>query len=273
MVTASVVAFAAAVLCLPMGTHPRSRLVLGPAQDERRLRRPRELVIRAGRQRCVMAGAAASLVALLGVVPVLPALALSVVAGLVIQVAWTGRERRRLRVAEEASVDCVAALAAELRAGRPPPTALATVAEYTAGSLRGPLAEAARTAALGGDTASVLRSADGGQGDLARVAAAWQLSAASGCSLAAVLDAVDTDLRARRQLRRLLAGLLSGPRATAGLLALLPGLGLAMGAGLGADPVHVLTATGPGQLALLAGVGLDVAGVLWTVRLVRGAGG
>lgn len=263
---------AAAVLCLPTGSQAGTRLVLGPAQDERRiLRCLRELVIRAGRRRCVAAGTAGSLVALLGAIPVLAAVALSTVAGLGIHLAWTARARRRRRVAEEASVDCVAALAAELRAGRPPPIALATVAEHTAGVLREPLAEAARIAALGGDTASVLRAADVGAGELRRLAAAWQLSVSSGCSLAGVLDAVDADLRARRQVRRLLAGLLSGPRSTAGLLALLPGLGLAMGAALGADPLHVLIRTGPGQLALVAGVGLDVAGVLWTARLVRSA--
>lgn len=259
---------AAATWCLPVLSPARERL-LGPAASARGLSRLADVVVRAGRRRCVAAGMAASLLALLGVLPLPAAAAMSVVAGLAIQLVWTARERRGRWVAEDASVDCVAALAAELRAGRPPPTALATVAEHAAGILRQPLAEAARTAALGGDTASVLRQA----GDLQQLAGAWQLSVSSGCSLAAVLDAVDADLRARRQLRRLLSGLLSGPRATSGLLAVLPVLGLAMGAGLGADPLHVLTATGPGQLALLAGVGLDVAGVVWTARLVRGAGG
>lgn len=263
---------AAAAWCLPTRTRAHERL-LGPVSPERGPSRLVGVVVRAGRRRCVLAGTAASMVALLGVLPVVAALALCLVAGLVIHLTWTARERRQRHVAEEASLDCVAALASELRAGRPPPTALATVAEHAAGSLRRPLVEAARTAALGGDTAAVLREADGGNSDLRRLAAAWQLSVSSGCSLAGVLDAVDADLRARRQLRRLLSGLLSGPRATAGLLAVLPGLGLAMGAGLGADPLHVLTATGPGQLALLAGVGLDVAGVLWTARLVRSARG
>lgn len=264
---------AAAALSLPMGTHARGRL-LGPVScEQQRLSRLADVAQRAGRRRCVVAGTAASLIALLGVLPVLAALAGSSVTGLAIQLAWTARSRRRRLIGEDASLDSVAALAAELRAGRPPPTALATVAEHAAGFLRLPLAEAARIAALGGDTPSALREADDGTGDLRRLAAAWQLSTSSGCSLAAILDAVDADLRARRQQRRLLSSLLSGPRATAGLLALLPALGLAMGAALGADPIHVLTSTGPGQLALVAGVGLDVAGVLWTARLVRSAQG
>ena len=71
------------------------------------------------------------------------------------------------------------------------------------------------------------------------------------------------------QLDRLLASQLSGPRATAGLLAVLPVLGLGMGAAMGARPWHVLTATGPGRLALLLGVGFDLLGVMWTERLTR----
>lgn len=221
----------------------------------------------------MLAGTTACLVALLGFMPVLPALALAVVGGLAIHLVWDARIRRQRALAEQASVDCVAALAAELRAGRPPPVALAIVAEHAAGVLQRPLAEAARAAALGGDPASTLRAAEDSAGNLHRLAAAWELSLSSGCSLAVVLDAVDADLRVRRQQRRLLSGLLSGPRATAGLLALLPGVGLAMGGALGADPLHVLTATGPGQLALVAGIGLDVVGVLWTARLVRSAEG
>jgi len=272
-VIATVVALcAAAVWCLPTGTAAHGRLLGRVQAGQPWLAGPLDVIQRAGRGRCVLAGTSASLISLLGVLPALAALALSSVVGLAIHLAWTAQVRRRGRAAEEASLDCVAALAAELRAGRAPPTALATVAEHAAGFLQPPLAEAARTAALGGDTAAVLREADSGTGELRRLAAAWQLSVSSGCSLAGVLDAVDADLRARRQLRRLLSGLLSGPRATAGLLAVLPVLGLAMGAGLGADPLHVLITTGPGQLALVAGVGLDVAGVLWTARLVRSAG-
>ena len=262
---------AAGLLCLPTARHRRGRAPGHPGGQP--LPRVAHVVLRAGRGRSVLAGTAATLVALLGVLPVIPALAMSVVVGLVVHLAWTARDHRRVQLAEEASVDCVTALVAELRAGRSPPAALTTVAEHAAGVLRVPLAEAARAASLGGDVAAVLREGDSDSGELRRLAAAWQLSMSSGCSLAGVLDAVDADLRSRRQLRRLLRSLLSGPRATAGLLALLPALGLAMGASLGADPLHVLTATGPGQLALVAGVGLDVAGVLWTARLVRSAGG
>jgi tight adherence protein B len=55
------------------------------------------------------------------------------------------------------------------------------------------------------------------------------------------------------------------------VLAGLPLLGLAMGSGVGADPWQVLTTTGTGQVLLVAGVALELAGLAWTRRLVRRA--
>jgi tight adherence protein B len=106
---------------------------------------------------------------------------------------------------------------------------------------------------------------------LARVAAAVRLSARTGCSLADVLTAVEDDLRARSRAALELRSATAGPRAGALLLAGLPVLGLAMGSGVGADPWRVLTTTGTGQLLLVAGACLEVAGVTWSGRLVRRA--
>ena len=106
---------------------------------------------------------------------------------------------------------------------------------------------------------------------IARVAAAVRLSARTGCSLADVLAAVEDDLRARSRSAVELRSATAGPRAGAMLLAGLPLLGLAMGSGVGADPWRVLTTTGTGQLLLVAGVCLEVAGVAWSGRLVRRA--
>lgn len=230
----------------------------------------------ARRPRWVAAAGAATAVGLLGALPLVPAVSLGVVAALLVHVGWGAAEHRVAGHTEDTVVALVGALADELRAGRSPPHALAGVAAHHAGPIAGVLGEAARTEQLGGDTEAVFRavprSVAGGE-VIARLAAAWQLSRLSGCSLAEVLDTVAADLRAGRRRQRLLAGLLAGPRASAGLLAALPVLGLLMGAALGADPLRVLTSTGPGQLALAAGVGLDLAGILWTGRLVRGAGG
>lgn len=242
------------------------------------------LVGRAGRVRCVLAAAAVVSGVLLGVVGVLPALSGGVVAALLVQLAWAARAGRMRAAQSVASLEWVAAVAAELRAGRAPEQALAASTEHAAPVLKAALLSATRTAAYGGDVPRALREvalalggpaqATDGQGPCAdallRVAAGWSLSQSSGCSLAAVLDAVETDLRSRQRHRREIDGLLAGPRATAALLAVLPVLGLVLGSSLGARPWHVLTSTGPGQLALVAGVTLDAVGVLWTARLVRG---
>ncbi len=271
---------AVGVLCLPSPRRSSRLMRLRPRAPDV-VDRPAGQVLRAltravrsaGRVRCVAAAGVAVVVTLLGVLPVLPSLCLAAVVALLTHVTWRAWERRASGRAEDTVAMVVVALADELRAGRSPPQALAVVAE-TGGPLARSLAVAARATSLGGDTESALRdvaAAAPAGAELYRLAAAWQLSRTSGCSLADVLDAVAGDAQARRHQRRLLAGLLSGPRATAGLLAVLPVLGLLMGSALGADPIRVLTSTGPGQLALAAGVGLDIAGVLWTGRLVRGA--
>lgn len=104
-----------------------------------------------------------------------------------------------------------------------------------------------------------------------RIAAAVQLSARSGCSLAAVAGAVEDDLRARHRLRLELRAETAASRASAALLAGLPLLGLAMGHGIGVDAWGVLTGTGVGQVLLVAGVGLEAAGLAWSRRLVARA--
>jgi tight adherence protein B len=52
------------------------------------------------------------------------------------------------------------------------------------------------------------------------------------------------------------------------VLAGLPALGLAMGSGVGAEPWRVLTTTGTGQVLLVVGVTLELAGLAWSRRLV-----
>jgi tight adherence protein B len=157
--------------------------------------------------------------------------------------------------------EAVGVLVAELAAGRPVPDAAATAA----------------AACPDQRTARELRAAVLPDGDdrldpvLARVRAAARLSGRTGCSLTAVLAAVEDDLRARHRRLLELRSATAGPRAAAALLAGLPLLGLAMGSGVGAHPWGVLTTTAAGQALLVAGVVLEVAGVAWTGRLVRRA--
>ena len=79
------------------------------------------------------------------------------------------------------------------------------------------------------------------------------------------------DAQARRRADSEIASELAGPRASALLLAGLPVLGLAMGAAMGADPVSTLLGTGAGLTLLSLGLALEIAGVLWSRRIVRSA--
>jgi tight adherence protein B len=156
----------------------------------------------------------------------------------------------------------LAALAADLRSGRSLEAATDAAAACCGDGRTGQqLLRAVRAADTGGDVDE----------PLARISAAVHLSARTGCSLAEVIGAVEDDLRARHRQALELRAATAGPRAGALLLAGLPVLGLAMGSGVGADPWRVLTTTGTGQVLLVAGVALEVAGVAWSGRLVRRA--
>jgi tight adherence protein B len=208
-------------------------------------------------------------------------LSTAVVAGLAGVVAGLGVrivQRRRRTQAGQRQVDALAealgVLAAELRAGRSVQdaagTAVAGCPDPQVAAALGPVLR------LGIDPGQVRSpSPDEATGDtnlvLTRVGAAVRLSARTGCSLAAVVTAVEDDLRARARADTELRAAVAGPRASATVLAGLPVLGLLMGSGVGADPWRVLTTTGTGTVLLLAGVGLEVAGLVWSERLVRQA--
>jgi tight adherence protein B len=51
-------------------------------------------------------------------------------------------------------------------------------------------------------------------------------------------------------------------------MAVLPVLGLSLGAGMGADPVQVLTGTVVGAFCLAGGLALACVGVAWVDRIV-----
>jgi tight adherence protein B len=105
------------------------------------------------------------------------------------------------------------------------------------------------------------------------LAACLDIAEASGCPLADVLTRfaaqleVEDDADAARQTA------LAGPKATVALLTWLPLMGLGLGAALGVDPLAVLLGTPLGLAALAAGIGLTVAGRVWSARLVAAAAG
>jgi tight adherence protein B len=164
-------------------------------------------------------------------------------------------EARLLGTAEALGV-----LAAELRAGRSIPDAVAAAAATCPDRQLGQ--ELARTLQAPSPDAAP---------ELLPIASAVELSMRTGCSLAAVTAALEDDVRARHRHRLELRTATAGPRASAVVLAGLPVLGLVMGAGIGADPWRVLTTTGIGQVLLVAGVLLEVAGIAWVGRLTRRA--
>ncbi|MBM9505745.1 type II secretion system F family protein [Actinacidiphila acididurans] len=210
---------------------------------------------------------------------------LPLVAGAV-AVPLTGRalRRRSERAAAERRVTAVAALcgavAADLRAGRPPHTALGDAVEAAGWPASPDLAETGRlllsAARFSGDVPEALREAsrlhEGAHGLLA-AAACWQVAVDGGAGLAAALDRVAAALRAEADQRDDLRAQLAGPRSTAVLLSLLPAFGLVLGAGLGADPPKILLHTPVGMACLVTGGLLEWAGLAWTTRIIRGAEG
>ncbi len=183
------------------------------------------------------------------------------------------RATARVDEALRGLADGLGALAADLRSGRSLDVA-AAAAQHSCGD-----AEAGRLLALAVRAPEAAappeepapEASEELSAALARIAAAARLSAHTGCSLAAVATAVEDDLRARARHRTELRTATAGPRASAVVLAGLPVLGLLMGSGMGADPWRVLTTTVAGQVLLVAGVALEVAGLLWTHRLVQRA--
>lgn len=291
-----------ALLITPTARPAARRLAADPVAIARsaRLRPPRlaDLAGPTGRPLTLAAGMTAGLLvsAIAGVAAGLGAL---------VGVASTARfmaafaARREAGQAEEALLEAVGGLAAEVRAGRSPPAALHAAAALAQGPVSAVLLDAASVAELGGDVGAVITQViasdpssrpphrhaptdvGGGRASSLRagplcdgmltLAAAWRISSRSGAALSAVLDRVEHDLRSTRQHRQRVAAELAGPRTTAMLLACLPVLGLILGAGMGAHPVNVLLHAGLGQVALILGVVLDGVGIWWTDRIVRSA--
>jgi tight adherence protein B len=183
---------------------------------------------------------------------------------------------RAARVAAAAGAtelaDALQRITDELRAGSHPAVALAGVTADgpVAARLLTPAATAAR---LGDDVPAALRRVQDTAvtTELARTAAAWSLAERHGVPLADVLAGVHDDIRWRVRFGASVQAMLAGPRATAGVLTALPGLGVALGQLLGADPIGVLRGGPLGQVLLVVGLGLVAAGRAWTDQILRRA--
>ncbi|MDR0284903.1 MAG: pilus assembly protein TadB [Propionibacteriaceae bacterium] len=145
--------------------------------------------------------------------------------------------------------------------GHVPGTALALAAEECP-----VLAPARADQRMGGQPWEVLEhlAATPGSEGLAEIAHAWRVAQVSGASMRESLERVRRNLDEAADTAAIVAGELAGSRATGQLMALLPLVGLAMAAMIGADPFHFLTGGVLGRACLVGGIGLACSGVMWT---------
>ncbi|MEI7779216.1 MAG: hypothetical protein WCJ42_07290 [Actinomycetes bacterium] len=176
-------------------------------------------------------------------------------------------------------VDLLAAVVAELHAGRNPETALTRSLADLAESGGGPADFPATRAALAfaGDVATALQqdalqpaNAES-QRALNGLAACWTVSADSGAGLAAGVARLAASERAEAEVRRNLRAELAGPRATAALLAALPLAGILLGTLLGARPLAWLLGTPLGWVTTAMAVVLVALGLAWVRRIISSA--
>nr|WP_261676290.1 type II secretion system F family protein [Streptomyces lusitanus] len=258
------------------GGHREARRARALAGDDRGLEGRPLLTTAADRLRARL-GVEWTSLAVGVVLAVLGASVLPVVAGAAgvpvlrrVRRATAGRKERDGRA--DAVVALCGALAGELRAGRQPGEGLSAAARDS-GGLGGHQAAVLAAARFGGDVPGALTAAarqPGAEG-LRGLAACWRVAVDQGAGLADGLDRLEAALRAERDQRADLRAQLSGARATAVMLAGLPVVGLALGAALGADPLHVLLHTPSGTVCLAAGGVLEGLGLWWALRIMRGA--
>lgn len=183
------------------------------------------------------------------------------------------RTRARAQVTAVSDLaEAVRAVVAGLRAGAHPATVADSVATDAAPRPQRVLRELAATARLGvaPETVALPTGEDAATGQaVRRLQRAWSLAQRHGLPLAEVLDSVRRDLDATARFAGQTDARMAGPRASAVVLALLPVFGLLLGEAMGARPGHVLLTTTPGQVLLVLGAALILAGVAWTVRLTR----
>jgi tight adherence protein B len=184
------------------------------------------------------AGATAS-IALLAGGPV-AAVVVGAYAALAVRAALSRAERRRDAIARAQSLDHLCALAADLRAGLPP-AAVSTRSVNPAGRRLADLTDAV-----------------------------WRLAEHTGAPAAELVERIEADARAADRAMASAAAQSAGAQATAVLLAALPLGGIALGYGIGVDPLAVLLHTALGAACAIGAVLLQCAGLLWADRLVTG---
>jgi tight adherence protein B len=184
-------------------------------------------------------------------------------------VRWCRSRGGSERLWRSAVIDLCDGLAAELTAGGAPEEALDRAVAFLDPSITSAFAHL-RTAH---DIPSglELRATTPGAEGLRLLAACWRIGVERGGAFASVADGLAAALREEETHRQQVSAQLAGARATAKLLAVLPLLGMAMAAALGAHPLTFLFTTLPGLVCLIVGVSLDTTGILWTRRIATSA--
>jgi tight adherence protein B len=259
-VSVAALALAAAVLVSPPNV--RGRLRLAPPRRSRRARLIGAVLV---------AGSAALLAATVAPVTVLLAAAI-VVATVALR---RHRRRARLRSAGEAEAlqSALDVLVSELRAGAHPVAAFDAAASETDGAVTDALRAVAARARLGADVTAGLQAVartSRSPGHWTRIAVCWQLAETHGLAIATLMSTAQRDITERQRFASRVDAGMAGARATAGVLAVLPVLGLGLGQLIGADPVRFLLSGGFGGWLLTIGIGLSCAGLLWSDRITTG---
>jgi tight adherence protein B len=216
--------------------------------DEDRSRRLASLVDAHSRSIGLIVAALAGIVAGLAAGPVAAGIA-AVYAAIALRVVASRRSDAVERAAAARAADGLVALTAELRSGAEPSSVTVAVLP---------------TIRASGSTG--LRTAE-------RISAACRVADITGARLADLLDRLEEDVRATARVRDLAYAQAAGAQATAWLLAGLPIAGIALGYGIGADPLHELLHTRIGGACAGIALVLQVAGLAWASRLARATRG
>jgi tight adherence protein B len=176
--------------------------------------------------------------------------------------------------ADNQTTELLDAFGARLATGGAPMAAFAgCLDDVGSGPVADQWARAARMMRWGSSGRAALSSVARAHPSLRWLAGAWAVTETTGASLGPVVRHLADAVRAQTEHRRAVDAELAGVRASMRLLAVLPLVGLLLGAGLGADPAEFLLASTAGRWCLLAGLLAEVAGLRWCRAIADSARG